>query len=231
MPIRPATHRASGRARRAALLDAAVLVIAEQGVAGATHRSIAARAGMPTSTTSYFFSSLDDLVAAALHMVGDRIVARVDAVTAQVVGAGLSPRESIDRFVDAVLSEPEPDTVAQFEIYLECARRPQLQATAHQIMASIERGAEESLRALGIARPEERAPMVVALLDGLALHRHARPRAASDRRVVTEALYRPPPWLRRGGHRRPTGPATSGPRGLTGRSEGSSPIRRAGVRS
>lgn len=189
MSIRPATHRASGRARRAALLEAAVEVIAEQGVAGATHRSIAARAGMSTSTTSYFFSSLDDLVAAALQVVGDRIVARVDAVTAQVADADLGPRESIDRFVDAVMAEPERDTVAQFEIYLECARRPQLQATAHRIMASIERGAEASLRALGIARAGERAPMVVALLDGLALHRHARPRGSSDRRVVTEALY------------------------------------------
>ena len=189
MSIRPATHRASGRARRAALLEAAVEVIAEQGVAGATHRSIAARAGMSTSTTSYFFASLDDLVAAALQVVGDRIVARVDAVTAQVTEADLGPRESIDRFVDAVLAEPERDTVTQFEIYLECARRPQLQATAHQIMASIERGAEASLRALGIADAEARAPMVVALLDGLALHRHARPRGSSDRRVVTEALY------------------------------------------
>ena len=87
MPIRPATHRASGRARRAALLDAAVEVIAEQGVAGPTHRSIAARAGMSTSTTSYFFSSLDQLIAAALHVVGERIVQRVDAVTAQVADA------------------------------------------------------------------------------------------------------------------------------------------------
>ena len=164
-------------------------VIAEQGVAGATHRSVAARAGMPTSTTSYFFSSLEELIAAALQVVGDRIVARVDSVTAQVADAELGPRESIDRFVDAVMAEPERDTVAQFEIYLECARRPQLKATAHEIMASIERGAEASLRALGIANADERAPMVVALLDGLALHRHARPRGAADRRVITEALY------------------------------------------
>jgi TetR/AcrR family transcriptional regulator, regulator of biofilm formation and stress response len=189
MTIRPATHRASVRARRPTLLDAAVEVIAEQGVAGATHRSIAARAGMSTSTTSYFFSSLDQLIAAALHVVGERIVQRVDAVTAQVADAELGPREAIDQFVDAVMSEPEPDTVAQFEIYLECRRRPQLQPTAHRIMASIERGAAESLRALGVAHADERAPMVVALLDGLALHRHARPRAASDRLVITEALY------------------------------------------
>ena len=189
MPIRPTTHRARGRARRAALLDAAVEVIAEQGVSGVTHRAIAARAGMSTSTTSYFFSSLEQLVAAALHVVGERIVARVDAVTAQVADTGLTPHESIDRFVDAVLSEPEADTVAQFEIYLECRRRPQLQPTAHRIMASIEGEAEASLRALGIADAGERAPMVVAMLDGLALHRHARPRGASDRKVLTEALY------------------------------------------
>ena len=190
MPIRPATHRASGQARRAALLDAAVEVIAQHGVAGATHRSVAARAGMPTSTTSYFFSSLDQLVAAALHVVGERIVQRVDAVTAYVADAELGPQEAIDRFVDAVLSEPESDTVAQFEIYLECRRRPQLQPTAHRIMASIEGGAEASLRALGIADAAQRAPMVVALLDGLALHRHARPRGSSaDRRLVSEALY------------------------------------------
>ncbi len=189
MPIRPATHRASGQARRTALLEAAVEVIAEQGVAGATHRSIAARAGMPTSTSCYFFSSLDDLIAAALQVVGDRIVTRVDAVTAQVAGTELGPQEAIDRFVDAVMSEPEVDTVAQFEIYLECARRPRLQATAHQIMASIERGAEASLHALGIAQADERAPVVVALLDGLALHRRARPRGGSfDRQVLADAL-------------------------------------------
>ena len=45
MPIRPATHRASGQARRAALLEAAVEVIAEQGVAGeALREALLARA-------------------------------------------------------------------------------------------------------------------------------------------------------------------------------------------
>ena len=47
----------------------------------------------------------------------------------------------------------------------------------------------EEAQGPGIAKADERAPMVVALLDGLALHRHARPRGASDRRVISEALY------------------------------------------
>ncbi|WP_420309171.1 TetR/AcrR family transcriptional regulator [Streptomyces sp. YS-B37] len=188
MPIRPAKHRASGTARRAELLEAAIQVIAENGVGGATHRSIAARAGMPPSTTSYFFSSLDDLIAAALQVVADRITTRVDQVIGQIVEAGAEPAESIERFVELMLSEPSVDVVAQFEIYLECARRPQLQAAAHQIMAGIERGAEAALRALGIARAAERAPMVVAMLDGFALHRRAWPRGEADRRALREAL-------------------------------------------
>lgn len=188
MPIRPARHRASGTARRTELLEAAIEVIAEDGVRGATHRSIAARAGMPPSTTSYFFPSLDELIAAALQVVADRIVTRVDGVISQIDEAGLGPAESIERFVELMLSGPPVDNVAQFEIYLECARRPELQASAHQIMAGIERGAEAALRTLGTTRAAERAPMVVAMLDGFALHQRAWPRGEADRRALREAL-------------------------------------------
>ncbi|MFG2725664.1 TetR/AcrR family transcriptional regulator [Streptomyces canus] len=188
MPIRPAKHRASGAARRAALLDAAIEVIAESGVNGATHRSIAARAGMPSSTTSYFFSSLDDLIAAALQVVADRFATRVDRTIKEIAAVETSPEEAIDRFVELLLGEPETDAVAQFEIYLECARRPNLQASAHQIMASVEKGAEASLRALGTPLATERAPLLVAMLDGFALHRRAWPRGEADRRTLREAL-------------------------------------------
>ncbi len=49
---RPATHRARGLARREALLRAAVEIVAERGVGGATHRAIAERAQVPPSTTT-----------------------------------------------------------------------------------------------------------------------------------------------------------------------------------
>ncbi|WP_405771894.1 TetR family transcriptional regulator [Streptomyces sp. NBC_00080] len=188
MPIRPATHRASGAARRAELLEAAIEVIAESGVKGATHRSIAARAGMPPSTTSYFFSSLDELIEEALRIVADRFTTRVDALIREIAEADVGPEASIDRFVELMLSGPQTDVAAQFEIYLECARRPQLQAPAHQIMAAVERGAEAALRAVGTPLAAERAPMVVAMLDGFALHRRAWPRGEADRRSLREAL-------------------------------------------
>ena len=68
-------------------------------------------------------------------------------------------------------------------------------------MASIERGAEASLLALGIAHADERAPMVVALLDGLALHRHARPRGAIRPAGHHRGAVLPAPRLRRGRRR------------------------------
>jgi DNA-binding transcriptional regulator YbjK len=143
---------------------------------------------MPLSTTSYFFPTLDDLIAAALQVVADRISARVDDTLRKVDEAALGPEDAIDLFLEPLIGTPEKEVVAQFEIYLECTRRPQLQATAHQIMASIERAAEAALRSLGIRHATQRAPMVVAMLDGLALHRRAWPRGAADRRTAREAL-------------------------------------------
>jgi TetR/AcrR family transcriptional regulator, regulator of biofilm formation and stress response len=189
MAIRPATHRARGQARRVQLLQAAVEVIAEQGVGGASHRAIATRAGMPLSTTSYFFASLDDLMAAALAVVADRVATRLDESIRTIVRTNLTAEEAIDYFIDTLLGSPSEDVAAQFEIYLECARRPQLQAAAHQIMVSVERAAESALRVLGIATPGDRAQLVVAMIDGLALHRRAWPRGDADRRALSNAIH------------------------------------------
>ena len=59
-------QRASARLRRAALVQAAAELASEVGAGSVTHRAVAARAGVPLSTTSYFFSSIDELVTEAL---------------------------------------------------------------------------------------------------------------------------------------------------------------------
>ncbi|GEE03461.1 TetR family transcriptional regulator [Gordonia spumicola] len=189
MPIRPATHRASGQAKRAALLQAAIDVVAEKGIAGATHRAVATRAGVPLSTTSYFFTSIDDLMAAAFQVVADRAEARVEERIESLTGAGLNLDDTIDRLVDLLVATPQRDVAAQFEMYLESARRPELRATAHQLMDATERSAEFALGKLGIANTAARARLVVATLDGLALHRQARPSPESDRELVHDALH------------------------------------------
>lgn len=56
---------AKGGKTRARILRAAQLAVAELGVAGVSHRAIAARAGVKLSLTSYYFGSLDQLLEAA----------------------------------------------------------------------------------------------------------------------------------------------------------------------
>src|SRR5215831_18929218 len=53
-----------GRPQRIAV--AAIDVIAERGVEGLTHRAVAAKAGIPLGSTTYYFKTLDDLLAAAI---------------------------------------------------------------------------------------------------------------------------------------------------------------------
>src|SRR5256885_4605877 len=122
MAIRPATHRASGQARRAQLLQAAVEVIANQGIGGASHRAIAKQAGMPLSTTSYFFASLDDLMTAALAVVADRVATRLDESIRTIVQTNMPAEDAIDHLIDTLLGSSSEDVAAQFEIYLACAR-------------------------------------------------------------------------------------------------------------
>lgn len=55
--------------RRRAIVNAAVEVIAQVGVARTTHRAIAEQAGVPLGSTTYYFPTLADLVAEAVTEV------------------------------------------------------------------------------------------------------------------------------------------------------------------
>ncbi|MGK5681095.1 TetR/AcrR family transcriptional regulator [Actinoplanes sp. URMC 104] len=55
-------------ARRRALAVAALEVISESGIGRTTHRAVAARADLPLGATTYYFPTLDDLIAAGLQL-------------------------------------------------------------------------------------------------------------------------------------------------------------------
>ncbi|WKK70380.1 TetR family transcriptional regulator [Rathayibacter oskolensis] len=57
--------------RRAELVDAAIRVIARDGLAAATTRAIVAEAGMPLGAFHYSFASRDELVSAVIEQVTD----------------------------------------------------------------------------------------------------------------------------------------------------------------
>lgn len=191
MPIRPQSHYARGQARRDQLLDAAVEVIAGQGLEGVTHRAVAAQAGMPLSTTSYFFSSIDELIGAAITRVAEHVLVAAGDVgpTSAATGADLTLDEHVDHLVDALIASNETRIRAQFEAYLATARRPELAESVHQIIEGFEKAAEVWLAALGIEDARPAARELVAMLDGFAVQRVAHPRS-DDRAVLRAAIKR-----------------------------------------
>jgi len=63
--------------RRQTIIDAAIRVIADVGLAGLTHRRVAQVAGVPVGSTTYYFTDLDELREAAL---GDAAHASIESL-------------------------------------------------------------------------------------------------------------------------------------------------------
>src|SRR3982074_3460881 len=76
-----------GERRRYALVSAAAELLCEGGFDAVRHRAVARRAGLPLASTTYYFSSLDDLIAKAVEHVGTR-----EAEQLQARAAALSRR-------------------------------------------------------------------------------------------------------------------------------------------
>ena len=175
----PATrrHRPQAQARRDALLRAAVEVAAERGAAGVTHRAVTERAGVPLATASYFFSSIDDLVAEALRTFVADEAQRLSDLAGELAGDEHTPDEMAGALAEAAMPVgPLPWALAQFETYLQAARDPAMGAPVAEALAVYERVAEAALAAAGAPDPSTAAPAFNALADGFALHHLARPR-------------------------------------------------------
>ena len=171
MASRPTSHRARGLARREALLRAAVEIVAERGVGGATHRSIAERAGVPPSTTTYFFSSIDELVIEALRHFTEQRVVQLNELSAMLTERHSSPEETAQLFAEILCAAPPQHEIAQFEAYLDAGRRDSTERPVVSILEAFEGVAVSALRANGTPNPELVAPIFVSLADGYGLRR------------------------------------------------------------
>lgn len=116
--------------RRAALADAGIRVLAEEGARGLTHRAVDSAAGTPRGTASNYFRTRDDLVSALVDRIGERLSPQPDAVPADDTRApdralfGAYVRDIVRR-----LSADPQVSLALFELRLEAARRPAVAAS------------------------------------------------------------------------------------------------------
>jgi AcrR family transcriptional regulator len=112
--------------RRAALVSAAVIVIARDGLGAATTRAIVAEAGMSLGSFHYAFDSRDDLITAVIQSVTDaeRVEAESTLVSTGSDRADLATvlRAGIFRYLDLLEANPEREQ-ALLELSLYAMRQ------------------------------------------------------------------------------------------------------------
>lgn len=173
MPRQTRVHRASAQRRRAALVEAAAALVAEVGAGAVTHRAVAARAGVPLSTTSYFFSSIDELVNEALRESARSQVPADDAEPAYVAKEPDGIDAVVDSVVEDLLATSRVDEAGRVEAYLAAGRDPELQADVAAVVSELVALDSRQLSRAGATDPEEAAWMLRLLVDGAMLHRLA----------------------------------------------------------
>ena len=156
--------------RRTQILDTAVDILADTGVAGVTHRQVDERAGMPPGTTSNYFRTRLALLEAVTAHVADLHWQRV-AVLQSVVGQPQS-REGVKALMTRMITDPDEQSrrrnAARFELFLEGTRRPELRPALNEIQAAALKSACLILEAAGFEPSTEQMGELSRLLNGLA---------------------------------------------------------------
>jgi DNA-binding transcriptional regulator YbjK len=148
--------------RRDRLIDAALTVIAEHGVAGTSHREIARVADVPLGSMTYHFSSLDEILAEAFTRHADSVANVFD----ERLGAApdrAAAIEAVVQLVSADLLGSNRDLVLSVELYVAAARKPVLRAVTQAWM-------RRSRQALQRHFDATTARELDALIEGLVLH-------------------------------------------------------------
>lgn len=115
--------------RRNRIARAAIAVIAEQGIDALTHRAVATAAGVPLGSTTYHFTTLEDLVAVALDEAAARSVAQL-RTWEHNLDPGVDLAAALADFVLGSLTEQREHTIAEYNLYALALQRPRLRKAA-----------------------------------------------------------------------------------------------------
>ncbi|MFE7564562.1 TetR/AcrR family transcriptional regulator [Kitasatospora sp. NPDC057500] len=165
-----------GIARREALLDAAIRLLAREGARALTHRAIAAEAGTTHGIARYYFGTLDQLLDEALRRLAAQQVEEVHALFHRLPDADVQQRITrIVEYVTGSLARNRDADVARYEFFLEVARRPQLRASLDAWGTAQRAAFAGELRGAGATDPEAGAADLLTIVNGLLLEQLALP--------------------------------------------------------
>ena len=155
--------------RRERIIAATLDLIAEQGVAGATYRTVAAAADIPLGSMTYHFPSREDLIFAAFERFADETFSPLDRAMRTADG---DPREALAQLV--IQDDVEPRTkILLAELYVLAFRHPRYADLMRQWMG---RSRDAIARRIDGVNPR----VLDAVQEGLGLQRWLQPDQLTD---------------------------------------------------
>ena len=170
-PVRRRQQR--GEERRQAIVEATLRIIQADGLEGVTHRRVADEAEVPLAATTYYFSSKEDLMRAAMECLIASEAGRLQVIADAVAGADITLAEGVEAVIAwqlGLLREQPLAQFAEFELFLRVARTAPPGAGVPAWAAGFREVARGALEALGAEDPVQDAHALVALVHGLVLH-------------------------------------------------------------
>ena len=160
-----------GERRRYALVSAAAELLREGGFEAVRHRAVARRAGLPLASTTYYFSSLDDLIASAVAHIGMLEVAQLRARVAALTRRRRSADKTADLLVDLLVGqESEPrlteQLISRYERHIACARLPGLREIQRRTMRQRVDAVAEVIERSGRSVRQELIAALICTIDG-----------------------------------------------------------------
>ncbi|MEU4203278.1 TetR family transcriptional regulator [Streptomyces sp. NPDC045470] len=170
------------------IIDAAIRVVGERGIAGLSHRAVAAEADVPLGSTTYHFASLDDLLTAALRQVNGEWLTGIE-VWVRGVDPAAPLADEVTRLVEEWLGGGEGGSgdrarvELEYELYLAALRHEAVRPLAAECLDAMVELLERRTGDKGTARA------LVGLIDGLMLQ-HLLTGRTFDRAEVRDAVAR-----------------------------------------
>ncbi|GHP16495.1 hypothetical protein RN2511_012310 [Rhodococcus sp. NKCM2511] len=181
-----------GVAKKNAIVDAALEVVSEMGIAGLSMRVVAARAGIPLGAVGYYFAGKDDLIQAAFDRHIQRETARVTSAIARI-GEHPSTDDLADRLADLVidgLTHKRFRLLAEYEFTVEGVRRPALARASAAWQATLNIQLQTVLKNMDFTSPRTDARLILAVLAGLEVDHLPNELRPADARTIREVLRR-----------------------------------------
>jgi TetR/AcrR family transcriptional regulator, regulator of biofilm formation and stress response len=167
--------------RRDRIIDACLDVIAQNGVAGTSHRKVAEAADVPLGSMTYHFTGMQDLLHEAFSRFALTASQQFEERIAAAHEADAAKQAIADAITHNVLSS-QRDLVLAHELYTLAARNAAYRDITHAWMA-------RSRRTLERFFDPATARILDALVEGLSIHR-ALDNEPHDQAIVSAAVQR-----------------------------------------